>query len=56
VRQGTVAALRAVAQQQTPDDADAIARANRLLCAYCRFMLDRHLPTMDELLGEPTKR
>lgn len=55
VRRATVTALRAVAQQQMSDDADAIARANRLLCAYCRFMLDRHLPTMDVLLGQPSR-
>lgn len=28
-----------------------LARANRLLCAYLRYLLDKHLPTMDVLIS-----
>ncbi len=31
-----------------------LARANRLLCAYLRYLLDKHLPTMDVLINRQT--
>jgi DNA repair protein RecO (recombination protein O) len=52
VRRSTIALLRQLRAGQPIDDADArvVIRANRLLCAYFRAILDRHLPTMDLLL------
>lgn len=60
VRAGTVNVLRTLTQGlgdtslvgalDTIDDT-AISRANRLLTAYVRFLLDNHLPTMDVLLS-----
>jgi DNA repair protein RecO (recombination protein O) len=46
VRPATVTALRAAAERRTIDAGDAALRANRLLCAYARAILDRELPTM----------
>ncbi len=53
VRRKTVEVLHAVANNQdvAAHDAQAVAGANRLLCAYCRAILDKHLPTMDAVLG-----
>ncbi|MAE61010.1 MAG: DNA repair protein RecO [Planctomycetaceae bacterium] len=52
VRQATVLALRSVAAGDDipPQAAENLLRANRLLCAYFRAILDRQLPTMDYLL------
>ena len=52
VRRGTIDLLRAVEAGRPIDaaPADAVERANRLLCAYCRAILDKQLPTMDALL------
>ena len=46
VRRQTVALLRQVAGGSFQSDADTMQRANRLLCAYLRALLDRQLPTM----------
>lgn len=55
VRRATVDALRSAAT--SPDaalaDADAVARANKLLCVYLRAILDQELPTMKLLLEAP---
>ena len=53
VRQATVALLRRVAAGEDLSDAGAadVSRANRLLCAYCRAILDKQLPTMAAVLG-----
>ncbi len=52
VRQSTVALLRQLKAGQPIDHTPprVVIRANRLLCAYIRAILDRHLPTMDVLL------
>lgn len=50
VRRQTVDALRALAAGESPDDAEAMPRVNRLLCAYVRALLDRQLPTMKFVL------
>jgi len=54
VRRKTIEALRAAATGEALDEADdsAIIGANRLLCTYCRAILDKHLPTMAAVLGE----
>ena len=53
VRRQTVEALRAVAASDALSDQPGanLDNANRLLCSYFRAILDRHLPTMDALLG-----
>ncbi len=53
VRRQTVLLLRDAAAGRPLDDhpPEALQRANRLLCAYFRALLDRQLPTMDVLLG-----
>jgi len=56
VRRETVALLRATAAGGATGTASAIQRSNRLLCAYVRMLLDRHLPTMDFILGPETSR
>lgn len=50
VRAGTIDTLRAAAAKETPDDLQAIIRANKLLCVYVRAILDRELPTMKFVL------
>jgi len=55
VRRGTHRALRAAAAGASLAalnelDEASIERANRLLCAYCRTILDRQLPTMRAVL------
>lgn len=54
VRANTVELLRAVAQGETIEtfDEDVLIRANRLLCTYCRALIDKQLPTMDFILNE----
>jgi DNA repair protein RecO (recombination protein O) len=49
VRRRTVDLLRRVAADETIDQAAAadVQRANKLLCAYFRAILDRQLPTME---------
>lgn len=57
VRRGTLAVLRTVAATAdaeaaaAPGDAAAVGRANRLLCAYARAILDQELPTMAAVLA-----
>jgi DNA repair protein RecO len=53
VRRGTITLLQHAAGGRLADDAppEALERANRLLCVYFRAILDRHLPTMDTVLG-----
>jgi len=53
VRIRTVTALRRLGEgDDTLDtDHDTLQRANRLLCVYFRFMLDKELPTMRFVLG-----
>jgi len=51
VRRETVELLRAAAAGSATGSARSVQRANRLLCAYMRVLLDRHLPTMDFVLG-----
>jgi len=53
VRAQTVELLRAAEAGALSDhaDAEALARANRLLCAYARAILDKELPTMRFVLG-----
>jgi DNA repair protein RecO (recombination protein O) len=54
VRRETVDLLRGVASGTAiapSTDADAITRANRLLCTYARALLDKELPTMRLVLG-----
>lgn len=55
VREATVGLLRRVAEGDTLTDTDAdaaaIARANRLLCAYARTLLDRDLSAMRLVMG-----
>ncbi|MDX1683174.1 MAG: DNA repair protein RecO C-terminal domain-containing protein, partial [Phycisphaeraceae bacterium] len=53
VRAETVDQLKQVRSGEAPaGDAEAIDRANRLLCVYVRAILDRELMTMRWLLGE----
>ena len=54
VRASTVDLLRAVAQGETTKsfDEDALMRANRLLCTYCRSLIDKQLPTMNFILDD----
>ncbi|MFA7236759.1 MAG: DNA repair protein RecO [Phycisphaeraceae bacterium] len=57
VRRETVEVLRGVAGEAgnaDPQAADvgAVVRANRLLCAYLRTILDKQLPTMGAVLGD----
>lgn len=58
VRRETVELLRALGGEGVPDTADAgtIDRANRLLCAYLRAILDRELPTMRYVLAPALER
>lgn len=53
VREATVGLLRRVAAGQAMDseDAEAVQRANRLLGAYARTVLDRELNSMRVVLG-----
>jgi len=52
VRQQTVRTLRSLSDGQPPTgDADALSRANKLLCVYARAILDRELPTMRFVLN-----
>jgi len=53
VRGSTVELLRTISKQQPVEafDDDAIGRANRLLCTYCRALIDKQLPTMEFILG-----
>lgn len=52
VRRSTVDALRSVAVSADLDefDMDTLLRSNKLLCAYCREILNKQLPTMNCLL------
>lgn len=52
VSHATIALLRVLAAGEAVDRfaEDTFRRANRLLCAYVRTVLDRHLTTMDALL------
>ena len=57
VRLSTVALLRALdAGGALTEDAAALDRANRLLCSYCRAILDKELPTMRAVLGDDQGR
>ncbi len=56
VRRGTLGVLRRVAAVGGAGAADrgdeaGVGRANRLLCAYARVILDQELPTMPAVLG-----
>jgi DNA repair protein RecO (recombination protein O) len=53
VRRGTIRLLRDVAAGNDLGGAkeQSLWRANRLLCAYFRYLLEKQLPTMDVLLG-----
>lgn len=56
VRRGTLSVLRKIAGQGGADgppsgDEAGVGRANRLLCAYARTILDQELPTMHAVLG-----
>ncbi len=52
-RQGTAAVLRRAAGGESLTDLPApdVERAARLLCTYIRSIIDRHLATMDAILG-----
>ena len=52
----TIRLLRDVAMNKPLDNAspDSLKRANRLMCAYFRSILDKQLPTMDFLLAADT--
>ncbi len=50
VRRETVELLRTAAAGTATGTARSIQRANRLLCAYVRMLLDRQLPTMAFIL------
>jgi DNA repair protein RecO (recombination protein O) len=56
VRRGTVEVLRQVAEGNTAQgpslNGEAVERANKLLCAYFRAILDQQLPTMAYVLGD----
>lgn len=57
VRRETVELLRTIAGEMENTEpqaaeADAVVRANRLLCAYVRTILDKQLPTMSAVLGD----
>lgn len=54
VRANTVDLLRAIANEESIDSFDEtmFIRANRLLCTYCRALIDKQLPTMDFILNE----
>ena len=58
VRVETLACLRDLDQGTTPEAADSVTltRANRLLCAYVRVVLDRELPTMRFVLEDDAAR
>jgi len=58
VRQSTIELLRGLSMDEPVDDAPAevVDRANRLLCAYCRAILDKQLPTMAAILTPPRDR
>lgn len=53
VRANTVELLRAIANGETTEtvESDVFVRANRLLCTYCRALIDKQLPTMDFILN-----
>lgn len=53
VRANTVELLRAIANEESVSDSekDVLMRANRLLCTYCRALIDKQLPTMEFLLN-----
>lgn len=54
IRAKTVELLRAIATEETIEtfELDVFIRANRLLCTYCRALIDKQLPTMDFILNE----
>ncbi|MHB1155753.1 MAG: DNA repair protein RecO [Phycisphaerales bacterium] len=55
VRRETVEVLRGISGEggiAKPQAAEAVVRANRLLCAYVRTILDKQLPTMVAVLGD----
>jgi len=54
VRANTVELLRAVANGPSTESfsQDALTRANRLLCTYCRALMDKQLPTMGFILKD----
>lgn len=50
-RSSTIDLLRQLPIDTMPEvKGEVIDRANRLLCAYCRAILDKHLPTMNAIL------
>lgn len=55
VRRQTVVILRAIQNGESIDSNQnkSIMRANRLLCCYARYILDRELPTMKIILEPP---
>ncbi len=54
-RPQTLDALRlAAAGDADALDTDVAERANKLLCVYARYLLDRELPTMPFVLGNPS--
>lgn len=53
VRRETLELLRNTAEGRGDGSAEAVDRANRLLCVYMRAILDRQLPTMHHVLGDP---
>lgn len=54
VRYKTVELLRMIAHGETDSsyETDAYRRANRLLCTYCRSLIDKQLPTMHFILQD----
>lgn len=52
VRHETVELLRTAATGTATGTTRSVQRANQLLCAYMRMLLDRQLPTMDFVLGK----
>ena len=52
VRRATLEQLQAVAAGDENGSQEAVRRANRLLCAYLRALLDRQLPTMARVLNQ----
>jgi len=58
VRATTIEVLRQLERGEAIDGApaEAVERANRLLCAYCRALLDKQLPTMSAVFTPPRDR
>jgi DNA repair protein RecO (recombination protein O) len=54
VRANTVKLLRAISDEESTESFNhqAVSRANRLLCTYCRATIDKHLPTMGFILND----